>query len=250
MPHLKKMLFAVALLTSVAASAQGAGLLQPTSLWFSERRQSQSVLMHNPHGNMRVLSSINDLIEEFGAVARLDSILVEAWGSPEGDPEQNMQQARERAGVVRAYIATTCPEIDLGKVVLHTQQIDRTMVCRILGEPRFISLCSQALKVLSDSDNSDDIRLVEQLLSIDGGDHNSPVMGTNGVSDIAASWKTEGQNDSANVACTGHLFYNKNTNRSLFFPASGYRKSSDGSLLRSTIQWAYWTSSSQDNNTA
>ncbi|MDR1526128.1 MAG: fimbrillin family protein, partial [Dysgonamonadaceae bacterium] len=70
--------------------------------------------------------------------------------------------------------------------------------------------------------------------------HTHAAYGMNGVANVAVSSTTK------DVAFIGTLFYNRDSQRSLFFPASGYRGSNSGTAGR--IEWFgsngfYWSSS-------
>ena len=110
------------------------------------------------------------------------------------------------------------------------------------GEPTGVSELRQSLWADPSVTSASNIN-VEMGYYADGFfDRHTIVSSATGIANSAAGTGNE-------VAYKGRLFYNANTNASLFFPAAGQRILTDGTLKNAGEKGFYWTASSTLNTT-
>jgi hypothetical protein len=121
----------------------------------------------NYQGNNRELARLKKILGDAGVAARVDSIVVNAYSSPEGGSLNNSRLAAERAGAVKAYIVQNFPKVNSAKIVVRSHVSDWKDIKNLLENDRSVPNRDEALRILSS--NLADAQMSAQLKALGGG---------------------------------------------------------------------------------
>ncbi|MDR0510534.1 MAG: DUF3575 domain-containing protein [Rikenellaceae bacterium] len=129
---------------------------------------NQSLLMKEFYDNASALSQINNLLSDPQFMVNIDSIVVNAYASPEGTVTRNMQLAEERSRAVKSYIMWQFPHMEREKIHTRSRLVDWQEVRKLISGDPSMPQRQGVLKIV-DTPNISDVQMVARMKALGGG---------------------------------------------------------------------------------
>ncbi|MDR2564130.1 MAG: DUF3575 domain-containing protein [Prevotellaceae bacterium] len=181
---LKKLQFAAALILATtfvpAAFAQNKGKLSEATERIVEYHKKslggitihfpvgKSLLMKNYSGNAESLARLDSLLNDQQIIAGIDSMIINAYSSPEGSLTVNLRLARERSQALKNYITQKFPKVDRNKLRVRSQLTDWKEIKKVIEDDPEMPFLDQTKEVLEQTQLSDR-QMLERLKLVGNG---------------------------------------------------------------------------------
>lgn len=120
---------------------------------------NKSQLKGEYYDNIRALGQLKSLLRDEDFLSNIDSIVVNAYASPEGGVLYNMRLAADRARSVKMNIMQRFPYVGHDKIITRSRLVDWQEVKKLISEDRQMPFREEAIAILSIEALSDVQRL-------------------------------------------------------------------------------------------
>lgn len=97
--------------------------------------------------NCKALAELDQMVEKFKNCA--DSVIIEAYASPEGNIPYNQRLSAQRAGTIRKLLQTRYPDVSFNNIIIKPHGADFDGLARMIQADEKVPYRTEAIEILS-----------------------------------------------------------------------------------------------------